>query len=326
MNKVSTETEEHINPMYDSSDTLDAPPQPKPKPAGVALRIPPHTTSTNLPNSYNQENKLDEDAVDIGYTGISSQRQITATSATTAPCDAPVADSSSHILAAARATSHSTSPGSRRLDRSDVIDASLYASADGDSPPGTGSPQAVEFGFDTYTFIDDSNSQTTSASQGEMYAVVNKSRPHRPTTPGSIPSGVRSDENGVVDECNAYAVVDKSSQRRMAGVVSTSPGPSPAKHNAGHDEPSRDVYAQVDKRAKRIKPKPSGQAAAEPEIETYAQVRKPKPGAKPKPLKPKPGVKAQPKPALKFKAHKKPTSHDAGNGDNGVNDRESTGN
>ena len=159
-----------------------------------------------------------------------------------------------------------------------------------------------------------------------MYAVVNKSRPHRPTTPGSLLSGVNSDENCVVDECKAYAVVDKSSQRRMAGVVSTSPAPSPAKDNAGHDEPSRDVYAQVDKRAKRIKPKPSGQAAAEPEIETYAQVRKPKPGAKPKPLKPKPGVKAQPKPALKFTAHEKPTSHDAGNGDNGVNDRESTGN
>ena len=319
--------------MYESGDTLNAPPQPQPKPAGVALRIPPHTTNVNLPNSkhteesYYRENKLEEDEVDIGYTGVFFPRQPAATSATTAPGDAFVADSSSYLPAAARETSASSGPGSRRrLDRSDAIDVDLYASADGDSSPGCRSPQAVQLGFGTYALIDNAKSQTTSASQGETYAVVNKSKPQ--AAPASIESGVGRDENGGVDACDVYAVVDKSSQGRMAGAVSLSPAPSPAKYNAGRNEPSRDVYAKVDKRAKGINSKPSGQAAAEPEIETYAQVQKPKPGAKPKPKpkKPKPGVKPKPKPALKPTVPEKPTSHDASNGDTGVDDRKRTGN
>ena len=294
--------------MYDSGDTLDTPSQPRPKPAAVALRIPSHTYA-NLPNSRskeesnNQENELEEDQVVISYTGISSPRLPPATSATTVLGDAPIEESSSQTLAAGPGTSFSsTYPGSRRLDRSDTDDVDLYASADGDSPTSSRRSQAVEVGFDTYAFVDKANSQTASASQGEVYAVVNKSKPQ--TTLCSIMSGVGIAEKSGVDECNTYAVVDKSSSRRNAGVASTLPVPSAATDNAGQAVSSHDVYAQVDKRAQRKNSAPSGHAMARPEIKTHAEVLKPK--------KTKPGVKPKPK------LPNKPSSHH-------VTDRKRTG-
>ena len=73
-----------------------------------------------------------------------------------------------------------------------------------------------------------------------------------------------------------------NSAGRNAGIASTRPAPCAGEDIGGQAEPSRDIYAQVDKSAKRSNSRPSAQATAEPETEAYAQVQKPKPGVKPK--------------------------------------------
>ena len=314
---MSADAEEH--PLYGTGDSLDTPPQPRPKPAsldtppqprhkpaGLALRIPSSTNRADLDNpapaaespalrggGRNQGVGLGDDDADFGYTGITVSGHQTATSTAPATRKALVVNSSSHGAAASRgASSASAGPGSRDPDPAAAPDVDLDASADGDSPgsfvgvPGSSSgPQNVAQDFDAYAIVDDVNGQTA-APQRDTYAVVNKSGPR--ATPRSTASGARSADNGSgVDDSYAYAVVNKDRSGRNAGIASTRPAPRAGEDIDGHAEPSRDVYAQVDKSAKRCNSRPSAQATAEPETEAYAQVQKPKPGVKPKP-KPKP--------------------------------------
>ena len=197
------------------------------------------------------------------------------------------------------ASSASAGPGSRGLDPAAAPDVDLYESADGDSPGSSGrlpgssgrvpgsscGPQNVAQDFFAYANVDDANGQTA-APQRDTYAVVNKSGPR--ATPRSTVDGAGSADDGSgVDDSYAYAVVNKDRSGRNAGIASTRPAPRAGEDIGGQAEPSRDVYAQVDKSAKRSNSRPSAPATAEPETEVYAQVQKPKPGVKPKP-KPKP--------------------------------------
>ena len=84
-----------------------------------------------------------------------------------------------------------------------------------------------------------------------------------------------------------YAVVDKSRSKQKGSGTQTP-------ENNG-DAASPEVYAQVDKSAKRSNSKPSRPSQPEAGGETYAQVQKPKPGAKPIPAtKPKPATAPKP--------------------------------
>ena len=140
------------------------------------------------------------------------------------------------------------------------LDADLYSSADGVDDDG-GSVSA------------------SAASPGRQQKGVNEysfvSKPKPPKQPQPDPA--------------EYAVVDKS-RSKQKGSGSQTP------ENNG-DAASPEVYAQVDKSAKRGNSKPSRPSQPEAGGETYAQVQKPKPGAKPIPAtKPKPAT--APKPAV----------------------------
>ena len=140
------------------------------------------------------------------------------------------------------------------------LDADLYSSADGVDDDG-GSVSA------------------SAASPGRQQKGVNEysfvSKPKPPEKPQPDPA--------------EYAVVDKS-RSKQKGSGSETP------ENNG-DAASPEVYAQVDKSAKRGNSNPSRPSQPEAGGETYAQVQKPKPGAKPIPAtKPKPAT--APKPAV----------------------------
>ena len=138
------------------------------------------------------------------------------------------------------------------------LDADLYSSADGVDDDG-GSVSA------------------SAASPGRQQKGVNEysfvSKPKPPKNPQPDPA--------------EYAVVDKSRSKRK-GSGSQTP------ENNG-DAASPEVYAQVDKSAKRGNSNSSRSSQPEAGGETYAQVQKSKPGAKPIPAtKPKPATTVKP--------------------------------
>lgn len=237
-----------------------------------------HVTPTKENNDHDQ---FEEDEVDISYATVSLRRKHSQTYS-----DVKV-ESSAPTLASTLAPAI-PDPASRLSDPSD---ADLYASADGDSPSSPCCPQKVDSGFNTNEFEGNANSQPESVLHGDVYAVVDKSRSL--TYPTSS-SNARNPEKAGEDEDNAYAVVDKTSSRRNAGVDPTRPGPSPGKDRISQCESATDVYAQANKSAKRNNSAPSSQATVESEVELYAQVWKPKSVAKPKPkvaVKPTPPQK-----------------------------------
>ena len=176
-------------------------------------------------------------------------------------------------------------------DPPDPAETGLYESVDMEPPSSSRSPHVRSAGPSANTLLGDVNSQASCLPEGDVYAVVNKSRPR--TYPGPSAISATDQESGWEDEDHTYAVVDKKSSRCNAGAASVaSPEPSPGEDHTSQSESSADIYAQVDKSAKRGNSSPSGEPAAEPEVELYAQVQKPKPAVKPKPtVKPTPPQK-----------------------------------
>ena len=165
------------------------------------------------------------------------------------------------------------------------LDADLYSSADGvDDDGGSVSASAASPG--------------RQQKGADEYSFVSKPKP--PKKPQTDPadyavvdksrskrkgSGSQTPENkGDAASPEVYAQVDKSAKR---GNSNPSPTSEP--------EAEGETYAQVDKSAKRGNSNPSRSSQPEAGGETYAQVQKPKPGAKPIPAtKPKPATAAKP--------------------------------
>ncbi|XP_070183931.1 uncharacterized protein [Littorina saxatilis] len=201
----SNDFEEHVNPMYITSQDPDDTHSNDHKPSAIALRI--------SPNSHN------------GHPAVS------------------------HSL---EADIHTTDDGKARHVPS------YQASGMGNR---SGGYEDIGFG----------SNGNTRAPQKDEYAVVDKPRAQK--GPASSANTNASSPAHTTEGSDEYAVVDKSSSRNKATNVAS--GLSDAvTNNAGAD-----VYAQVNKTAKKVK-------VAEPEMEeaAYAQVQKPKPAAKPKTL------------------------------------------
>ena len=153
-----------------------------------------------------------------------------------------------------------------------------YASLSPAAPqPGAGQSHKHDLDADVYSSADgvDGNPTlaTPSGSQlqvADVYSFVSKPKPPKKLKPAVI----------------EYAVVDK--------IRSEQTGRSSRPKNDG-DVASPDVYAQVNKSAKRGNSDPSRPSQLGVEGETYAQVQKPKSAAKPVPAtKPKPATTAKP--------------------------------
>ena len=186
----------------------------------------------------------------------------------------------------------SPDPPSGPSDSPDPAEIGLYASVDMEPSSSSRSPHVRSAGPSANTLLGDVNMQASCLPEGDVYAVVNKSRPR--TYPGPSSISATDPESGWEDEDHTYAVVDKKSSRTNAGAASVaSPEPNPGEDHTSQSESSADIYAQVDKSTKRSNSSPSGEPTAEPEVELYAQVRKLKPAVKPKPtVKPTPPQKS----------------------------------
>ena len=202
------------------------------------------------------------------------------------------------------------SPNTRTTQDTEEETGFGYASLS-DSQPGAleGRSHDLDLDADLYSTAadgvdDDGGSVSASAaSPGRQQKGVNEysfvSKPKPPKKPQPDPaeyavvdksrskgkgSGSRPENNGDAASPEVYAQVDKRAKRGNSKPSLPS-----------QPEAEGETYAQVDKSAKRGNTKPSRPSQPEAGGETYAQVQKPKPGAKPIPAtKPKPATAAKP--------------------------------